>query len=132
MMRRYTTKSVPEIREAFIRAWREFAPDASFAGMSLTEFESRSLPVLEVREQLGVAQVRVKGLVIVRDQADLELRDLLGLLVNAVRGDANHGADSALYRAIGYVPKSEIASGLTRRKNGPDRPGGAAPSASVD
>lgn len=132
MMKRYNTKTVPEIREAFLKAWREFAPDASFAGMTLQEFESRSLPVIELREQLGIVKVRAKGLLRVRDEADLELRDLLSLVINAMRGNADYGADSALYRAIGYVPKSERASGLTRRSGDPGSPRDPAPNASVD
>ena len=35
-------------------------------------------------------------------------------MVNAVRGDIGYGEDSALYKALGYVPKSERKSGLRR------------------
>ena len=31
-----------------------------------------------------------------------------------MRGDIEHGDDSALFKALGYVPKSERKSGLRR------------------
>ena len=36
------------------------------------------------------------------------------LVINALRGNPNHGPDSQLYRALGYVPKSKRSSGLSR------------------
>jgi hypothetical protein len=35
--------------------------------------------------------------------------------VNSVRGTPGFGPDSPLYRALGYVRKSERKSGLTRK-----------------
>lgn len=35
--------------------------------------------------------------------------------MRGVQADAAHGEDSPLYRAMGYIPLSERASGLTRR-----------------
>jgi len=35
-------------------------------------------------------------------------------VVNAVRADIEYGEDSALFKALGYVPKSERKSGLRR------------------
>jgi hypothetical protein len=33
---------------------------------------------------------------------------------SSVRGDIEHGEDSAFFKALGYVPKSERKSGLRR------------------
>jgi len=39
-------------------------------------------------------------------------------VVYGVKGDVTkHGADGSLYKAMGYVPRSERASGLTRKKS---------------
>ncbi|MBA2593787.1 MAG: hypothetical protein M3495_08480 [Pseudomonadota bacterium] len=40
--------------------------------------------------------------------------DVCAKAVNAVRGDVEYGEDSAFYKALGYVPKSERKSGLRR------------------
>jgi hypothetical protein len=49
-----------------------------------------------------------------RRQLDQDAREVLELVINAVRGNPNHGPNSQLYRALGYVPKSERRSGLSR------------------
>jgi hypothetical protein len=50
-----------------------------------------------------------------RSDADLAANEVLDLVVNSVRGTPGFGQDSALYRALGYVRKSERKSGLTRK-----------------
>ena len=44
-----------------------------------------------------------------------EAAELLDLVVNSVKGTQGFGSDSALYRAFGYVRKSERKTGLTRK-----------------
>jgi hypothetical protein len=39
------------------------------------------------------------------------------LVVKGVQAHPDHGEDSPLYRAMGFVPFSERTSGLTRRRN---------------
>ena len=51
-----------------------------------------------------------------RDNADRENRALLLNVVNAIKGDANHGENSPLYAALGYVPRLQRKSGLSRSK----------------
>lgn len=41
---------------------------------------------------------------------------LIGLVVNAVKGDPEEGEDGEFYEALGYVRKSERKSGLSRGK----------------
>ena len=57
-----------------------------------------------------------------RAEADLNTNEKLKLVVAAVKGDPAHGENSALYRAMGYVPMAERASGLTRKAAALARP----------
>lgn len=116
-----------EKRSAFIDAWREFAVGDSFAGMTLAEFETATEPSVTARNQISALRVQLAGALRNRDIADEALRKQLILVINAVRGAPAHGEDSPLYRAIGYVPKSERGSGLTRRIDGatPETPADA-------
>lgn len=42
--------------------------------------------------------------------------DLVKGLASSVKGHTKFGEDSAMYKALGYVPTSERATGLTRRR----------------
>jgi hypothetical protein len=114
-MARTAKNKLPLKREAYIGAWRELAPDESFAGMTLAEFEASTEPGIAARERLGVLRTLRAAAVQERELADERMRQTLALVINAVRGAPNHGEDSPLYRAFGYVPKSERGSGLTRK-----------------
>jgi hypothetical protein len=98
-----------------MRAWREFAADVSFSGMTLEEFEEGTAKVVTVREEIEKVRVYLAGLLGQRAMADEDLRKKLMLVTNATRGDPAYGEDSPLYRAMGYVPRSERNSGLTRK-----------------
>jgi hypothetical protein len=50
-----------------------------------------------------------------RDDEEKALNRLLILVAHGVRSDPAYGEDSALYRSMGFIPKSERNSGLTRR-----------------
>ena len=102
--------------ETFSAAWREMAPDASFAGMSLAEFEGASAAPLTLRAEISDLELQLIGKKAERAIADVAAGELLSLVVNSVRGTPGHGEDSPLYRAFGYVRKSERRSGLTRKE----------------
>ena len=59
--------------------------------------------------------------IINRDNADTVTMQMCDAIVKAVIADAEFGDDSALYEALGYVRKSARKSGLTRKKNDPDK-----------
>lgn len=101
-------------REQFISAWREHAPEATFANRSLAQFEAETAESAEVRERIKTAQTQLAGLIGERRNADLAMNDLMILIAHAVRGNPDHGENSALYRALGYMPKNERKSGLKR------------------
>lgn len=101
--------------EQFRAAWRELAPDASFAGMTYAQFEAASAAPLELRGEILALEKQLEGRKTERSQVDSAADQVLDLVVNSVRGTPGFGEDCALYRAFGYVRKSERKSGLTRK-----------------
>lgn len=112
--------------EIFRTAWREIASESTFAGMSLAQFEARVAPVKEVASKLEALATQRAAAQTEQLQIENDAKLALSLVINAVRGDPAHGEDSRLYRALGFVPKSERRSGLTRRGPAPPAAGEAA------
>lgn len=50
-----------------------------------------------------------------RDNADVESMKQVNLVVNAVKGDPTEGEDGEFYAAMGYVRKSDRATGKTNK-----------------
>ena len=66
---------------------------------------------------IEAAQSKVDGLLIARDKTVAALNEKMLLLAHAIRGNPRYGEDCPLYRALGFVPKSERKTGLTRSKS---------------
>lgn len=111
-----STKQVLLRRDRFLAAWREHAPDATFAKMSLDQFEAETVTPDTIGSEMEAARIKLSGLKLNRDQAVRDVIDKTMDVAAAVRGDLDYGTDCALYRALGYVPKSERKSGLTRKE----------------
>lgn len=103
-------------RNQFIAAWRKFAPEATFAGRTLAQFEVETLEPINVRSLMVEAKVHVAGLMRDRDRADAAMSLKLLMVSNAVQGNEAYGPDSNLYTAMGYVAASVRKSGLVRKK----------------
>lgn len=101
-------------RAQFLSSWAEYAQDKTFGGMTLAEFETKSMEPFDVRKDLGDARTKVSGLILKRDKADDNLNEDLVLIAHAIRADQEFGEDSPFYRSLGFVPKSERRTG--RRK----------------
>lgn len=99
---------------AFRAAWRDMAPDATFGGMTLAEFEVAVSVPLNVRAEIVALERQWEGKKAEKLIVDATANGVLDLVVNSVRGTQGFGQDCALYRAFGYVRKSERKSGLTR------------------
>lgn len=98
-------------------AWRQLAPETTFAGMTLAQFESEVAPSQEVRVKIAELEAEMSAAIGRRALADLVTNEKLKLVVNAVKGSPGYGENSDLYRAMGYVPAAERATGLTRRND---------------
>jgi len=98
--------------------WEIVAPEATFAGMTLTQFRNRVKPSLDSRDELAAIHSQRRAKKDERDDADRSSREAMELVVNAVKGDPNFGPDHPLLEAMGYVRKSARKSGLTKKTNG--------------
>lgn len=106
-MPKQTTTTVSQRREQIIASWREFAPDATFANLTLAQFEVESQKALDVRSRMAALQTQLKGLMIERDLADEAQAELFVSVSNSIRGNPEFGLNSPLYRSLGFVPKME-------------------------
>ncbi len=97
-------------------AWKTLLPEKTFFGLTLTQFEARLQSSLGARSEIIHLENRLKAMQAHRKHADQENNQLLLSVVSSVKGDPEHGEDSALYQAMGYIRKSARKSGLTRNK----------------
>ena len=111
-------KDIEQKIERMINAWQTLAPDKSFGGMTLTQFEAAAAPAREARQRIDELEARLKQEIAARDAADAAFNAKAQLVVAGVLADPTEGPDSALYAALGYTRRSERRTGLTRRKRG--------------
>ena len=93
--------------ELLSNAWRTCAPEAKFADTNWAQFRSATELSRAYRTKLVTLKLQVRSGVAARNQADKATRALLSRVVAGVKGDVNYGPDSALYRAMGFVPLNE-------------------------
>ena len=110
------TKKVSFRREKLLSSWLEFAPDATFAGFTLAQFEAGSQEPLEIRQTMEAAKTKLAGLKLKRDKAEEKLNETLVLIANSIRGTPAYGQDCELYRSLGFIPKSERKTGTVKKK----------------
>ena len=108
-------KNVEEKLERFTNAWSTLAPEKSFGGMTLAQFNAACAPSTEARAELDELQNRTTQAMARRDAADESTSAKMALVVAGVLADPTEGPDSALYEALGYTPKSARKTGLTRK-----------------
>ncbi|MGB8510853.1 MAG: hypothetical protein WCD76_20945 [Pyrinomonadaceae bacterium] len=103
--------------ERMLNAWRTLAPDKSFGGMTLAQFEAAALPAQTKRKHVEELETQLTQGYADRDTADEAFGIKAQQVVNGVLADPTEGPDSALYEAFGYTRKSARKSGLTRKHN---------------
>jgi hypothetical protein len=95
--------------------WETVSPDVKLAGMTLLEFKTVVADCATNREALEALRVSIHAAVSARMAADKTARKLIKRVVAGVIADGTLGPDSALYRAMKYVPDSEKATGLIKK-----------------
>ena len=111
-------KDTEEKMERMLNAWRTLAPDKSFGGMTLAQFESTAVgPARAARQRIDDLNDQLTQALAEREQADDVFSTKAQLVTNGVLADPTEGPDSALYEAFGYTRQSDRKSGLTRRGN---------------
>ena|ERR1035437_903045 len=101
---------------AIITAWGSLAKDDSFAGYTLAQFQQLQTDAQSTSANLGTLDAGYTNAMMQRDTAHDNLSQAMLNVVDGVKGNtAKYGANSSLYKAMGYVPRDERASGLTRK-----------------
>jgi hypothetical protein len=108
-----------------LNAWRTLAHDHPFSGMTFEQYEAFIAPSFTSRRDLEELDDRRTHLTNTREDADEASLAKTAAIVAGVLADPAFGPNSSLYEAMGYVRKSERASGLTRGKK--DDGGGGTP-----
>jgi hypothetical protein len=111
----HNPKRVAEKLQKVIDAWETLRPTKTFAGMTLDQFKAKVQPSQAARDQLTTARGQAKDNRQIRQASDSASLDLTLLVVNSVKGDPDEGESGGLYAAMGYVPKNQRRSGLTRK-----------------
>ncbi len=108
-------KRVAQKLQRVINAWQTLRPTKTFAGMTLEQFKAKVQPSQDARGRLLTLQTQTKEVVATRHESDSASLEQAQFVVNAVKGDPTEGETSGVYAAIGYVPKNQRRSGLSRK-----------------
>jgi hypothetical protein len=109
-------KDTQEKMNRMLNAWETLAPEKSFGGMTLVQFQAVAAPAQSARERIDDLESQLSQALNDREAADKIFLQKAELVVNGVRADPQEGPDSALYEALGYTRKSDRKSGLTRKR----------------
>ena len=110
----YSEKQVAGKITRTTEGWEEHTEDAKFAEMTLDQFKAKVKPSLDCREKIASLRRQLEPAIKKRQECEVASTDICAKVLNAMRGDIEYGEDSALYKTLGYVPKSERKSGLRR------------------
>lgn len=96
-------------------ALTQIAPSVVFGGIARdTGFE---VSIQDSLDAQALVEQRKADVTAAQNERDAKLGILANqtkLIVNGVKGNPAYGTDCALYEAMGFVPDSKRASGLTR------------------
>ena len=112
-------KDIEEKLERILNGWRTLAPEKSFGGMSLAQFEAAVAPSKDARQRIEALETQLAEAKADRDAADEVSTKKAQQVVNGVLADPEEGPDSPVYEAFGYTRQSERKTGLTRKRKEP-------------
>ena len=100
----------------FLATWKQLVPDVKFGHTSADELEQKVREAEQIRQEILATEIHLSGLRLKRDKTERALADELIRLASGVRGHPDFGRNSAFYRALGYITKSENRSGRPRKR----------------
>ena len=106
-----------------LSGWEKFAPESRFGELSLEQFKEAVASSVHSREQMADCRLRLKGLIALRGSADVVNLAVVQRVVAGVLAHPEYGRNSGMYRALGYIPHNERASGLKRDVQDQEDPG---------
>lgn len=109
-------KTTEEKIARMLNAWRTLAPEKTFGGMTLAQFEAVAAPALDARRRIDDLDNQRAQISAERERADEAFNNKAQLVVAGVLADPTEGPDSALYESFGYTRKSDRKSGLHRAR----------------
>ncbi|OLE53080.1 MAG: hypothetical protein AUG51_14850 [Acidobacteria bacterium 13_1_20CM_3_53_8] len=101
--------------QRILTGWQALAPNKSFGGMTLAQFQASVQPSLDARQQIDTLEEELRQAQANRDTADELSLTKVQQVVNGVLADPTEGPDSALYESFGYTTRRDRKSGLTRK-----------------
>jgi hypothetical protein len=99
-----------------LNGWRTLAPNKTFGGQTVADFEATVAASQQPRQRLEELEAERQQVTAQRDAADDNGLAKARLVVAGVLADPDFGPDSALYESFGYTPDRDRKTGLTRRK----------------
>jgi len=90
--------------------WSELGPELKLGGVTLSEFKTAVAACADKRQELATLKARINAAVSERLAADLAARKLMRRVVAGVVADPTLGSESAIYRAMKFVPDNERGS----------------------
>lgn len=114
-----SAKSTEEKMDRMLNGWRTLAPDKTFGGMTLAQFEAALASSESARQRIKDLDDQRTQAATDRDASDETSAARMQQVVNGVLADPDFGPDSALYEALGCTRQSERKSGLTRTRKQP-------------
>lgn len=100
-------------------AWVEGAPNVEFNGITQAEFAADIASAAAADARVADREAQLKMERDVRDDIYARINEKRSNVGKGVAGSADFGDNSPLYGAMGFVRKSDRASGLTRKSNKP-------------
>jgi hypothetical protein len=97
-------------------AWTEGALSVEFSGIKQTDFQQDITSAAAIESDIADLETQIQMKKDERDQKYSKLQTDSVRVSDGVKGDKNFGSDSPVYGAMGFVIKSQRASGLTRKK----------------
>lgn len=97
-----------------IDAWKRLDPEAEFAGFTNEAFATKVDPSFATRLQLKEIRLDFAKWLMSRKEADTESMVEYYRLIHGIRCHPDHGGNSPILRACGYVMEMEKESGLVR------------------
>jgi hypothetical protein len=110
-------KDIEEKMQRMLHAWQTIAPEKSFGGMTVAQFEAIITPALDERQHIAELNAQLIQATARRDQFDANFNAKAKQAVAGVVADPDFGPDSALYEAWGYTPDRDRKTGLHRTKH---------------
>ena len=115
-------KQIQDVTNSIINAWATLALAATFGGMTLAQFKTKVKPPFDTRATIANLDTQMTAALDERNNADTATADANQKVVNGVVGDPDFGDNSDLYDAMGYICKSDRASGLTKQSKAAPAP----------